>query len=706
MNPRRIGIVLVVLMGAVSLCFWVFFGPIMTALSAPVETERTIENQNLWQLCLVQLLDVTYLLLSGGLIAIAIMAAAGAFGLGLIRTILKNESAGDGPATSGVAALAAGLLTLSLVTLAVGWAGILSKTVFLVILAAMGLTGTIAILRQTKKSPRQSERSPTTTPSAWQLAILIPLGTLALLAATLPAGILWAHDGRGFDSLEYHLQLPREYIQLGAVTRIEHNVYSNFPANAEMLYLLAMALKGDKIGGMYLSQILNVAMAIAFVAGLYLILRQFDKTAAIAAAIAATGAQMFYVATNAYVECYMMLMFLAAVAILIVPYKSNQPEKPSRKTDWRRPLIAGVFAGAACGCKYTAIVMILPAVMILAAAAGNSAAAAAKRGLIVFAAAMAILSPWLIKNTVYCGNPIFPLAADQLGRADWSDSQLARWQQAHRPADTEVAWPMRMRKLAGELATPDRYGGLSLLVVAGAILARRKDTRRLRYACIAAMAVQLLVWIAATHLQSRFLLPIIVPMAVYLAAGRPTARAPWQKKVVLTLTAVVAAIQLWYCLAAYNDSTTVDTKTGGFAPLASRDELIAKAYPFGNPKIPVPTGTKVLLLAESRPFYLRSNYIYNTVFDKCPFVEIILANTGTDELMDYLRQEKITHIYVNWSELERLQRYYRFEGAITRKAILKMALEGRLQKEQTGNTIESLAGSLYKLNTENHKNSF
>ena len=47
---------------------------------------------------------------------------------------------------------------------------------------------------------------------------------------------------------------------LQVLSFLKDNVYSNFPENAEMLYLLAMVLKADPYQGIYLAKGLNLAV--------------------------------------------------------------------------------------------------------------------------------------------------------------------------------------------------------------------------------------------------------------------------------------------------------------------------------------------------------------------------------------------------------------------------------------------------------------
>ena len=68
----------------------------------------------------------------------------------------------------------------------------------------------------------------------------------ALLGAILVAGSLlppWE-----FDVLEYHLQVPKEWLRSGRIAFLPHNVYGNMPLGAEMHALLAMVSIGGDDG--------------------------------------------------------------------------------------------------------------------------------------------------------------------------------------------------------------------------------------------------------------------------------------------------------------------------------------------------------------------------------------------------------------------------------------------------------------------------
>ena len=79
-------------------------------------------------------------------------------------------------------------------------------------------------------------------------------------------GLLWKPgEPHGYDVVEYHLQAPREWYEAGRIVPLRHNAFSFFPFNVEMHYLLAMHLEGGPYKGMYLCQLMHLAMMVLVV---------------------------------------------------------------------------------------------------------------------------------------------------------------------------------------------------------------------------------------------------------------------------------------------------------------------------------------------------------------------------------------------------------------------------------------------------------
>lgn len=625
-------------------------------------------------------LNCAYLLLTDGAVALVILASAGLFGSAILRWF---GIVGIGPWQAGLFGMGIGITTLSLATLMLGLAGLLQRWVFIALLLIMAAVGVVTIgraLLQGKTAPSdETER----TAIRWLGLAFIPLAMLTLVASLLPTGILWNHDGYGYDSLEYHLQLPREYCQAQQITHIPHNIFSNLPANAEMLYLVAMVLKGGPIDGLYLAQILNYCLAILFVWGIYVIFRQRSRLGAALAAATATTTQLFFVATNTYVECYLLLMFLLAVGILI----GN-----SDQASLRRVLIAGVFLGSACGAKYTAIVMAAPVVIILTLFLNQ---AKIKSAILLLLATTVVFAPWLIKNLIYTGNPIFPLAHQTLGSGSYSPELLERWDKATHPTPELSSPRVRLRTLTQNLISPSCYGpavAVAILVIAIATVRRTKWPTITKIG-IASLILQLAVWTTLTHLQPRFLLVILIPIAFIIVGIVEKLSPTWPNKFILAFICVIV-IGINSCIAA----AYYEQNTQGFDPLKGigRDDYTTIRYSFGLPPFAIPPNTKLLLVGEARPFYVRCPVIYNTVFDRCLLAEQ-LRQTDAYETIQWLRQNQITHVFVNWTEVDRLRESYGFPPEINPTTFLALEGAGIITQQEVRDPRGNLRAILYSI---------
>ena len=101
--------------------------------------------------------------------------------------------------------------------------------------------------------------------------------------------------------------------------------------------------------------------------------------------------------------------------------------------------LCGLLAGSAMACKYTgAVSVVVPlAVMIAlrAVAAKEPIGLRVKQAVWELAlfgvGALLAVGPWLVKNAVETGNPVFPLAYSVFGGEGRDATMDAQWQQGH-----------------------------------------------------------------------------------------------------------------------------------------------------------------------------------------------------------------------------------------------------------------------------------
>ena len=71
-----------------------------------------------------------------------------------------------------------------------------------------------------------------------------------------------------------------------------------------------------------------------------------------------------------------------------------------------------------------------------------------------------VASPWPIRNMVWAGNPVFPLAMRTLGKAHFTDDQVERFERAHRAVPSQASVGARLAAGVEEILADWRFGWL------------------------------------------------------------------------------------------------------------------------------------------------------------------------------------------------------------------------------------------------------
>ena len=213
------------------------------------------------------------------------------------------------------------------------------------------------------------------------LCLLIGLPLLAALWACLVP----PHQ---YDSLVYHLKLPQEYLRVGRLHAPEGLVYSHFPQNGEMLFTLALALGSDLLAQMYvwLAAALTVVWLLSFG-------RRLTPAAPWAAVLVGTHSAVLVMSSTTYVEPLVMLWSTAAILAFEI---SDVGEKKGLLA------LSALFTGLALGTKYyaglTALIIVLRLLY----------RRRLRESLLFSSVAVGLFAPWLVKNWMLVGNPVFP----------------------------------------------------------------------------------------------------------------------------------------------------------------------------------------------------------------------------------------------------------------------------------------------------------
>jgi hypothetical protein len=385
-------------------------------------------------------------------------------------------------------------------------------------LLAVGFALLIDQVRSRPNRPEQWESLPLS------VVLGVPGVAMMLVAAAALPGWLWVSEANGYDVLEYHLQLPAEWLRLGRLTTLDHNVYSALPNYVEAAYLHLMSCFGGPWAGgglpLRAAQYLHVGVTIAAMIMVGRLIMRYVApiegrvstafAAGIVTSILLLTPWVIVTATMAYNESFVLVLFVTAALVVGDRHLSLS----------RRGLLAGVLVGAASMAKLPAAFMVGGPIAILFVIEVLALTGARWRGGVIAAATgigatFFMAAPWLIRNGLATGNPLFPFATGIFGTGHWSAEQAARWSAAHHFEGDTTARLAAMWERG--VAHPQWSLVFAFILLAAICALVHRPTRRAAAVCIGALVVQGATWALLTHIQARFLLPVVLPGGVLMA---------------------------------------------------------------------------------------------------------------------------------------------------------------------------------------------
>ena len=460
-----------------------------------------------------------------------------------------------------------------------------------------------------------------------------------------------------FDALEYHLQGPKEYYQLGRIAFLPHNVYTSMPSSVEMLHLLGMVVLDDWWLGALSGQLLIAAFAPATAAlvGATALRWGSPRAAWFASLVYLTTPWVFRLGTFPFVEGPLCCFHAALVYVSVQGWTGS--DRPGLRSEclWG---FAGLLAGGAMACKYPGLVSAVVPFGLVAAVEACRRRSWRIAGASAIGAAVGV-GPWLLRNVADTGNPVYPLAFGIFGGLDWDAGLDTKWWAAHGPR------PITGGALAGAAidvaGRSDWQSPLYALLVPLAFL--RRGSRGLAAVLGAYVLYLFATWFLMTHRLDRFWLPLLPAAAVLAGLGADWTRArPWPGW--LGVVAVVATLANLVFL-----TTPLCGPTDWTADL---DRLRREAAEDANPPLArldesLPPRAKPLLVGQAGVFPVGRPLLYNTVFDR-ERIEQIVAGRSPEEIRAQLNLMGVTHVYVDWVEIARHNRPggYGFSPVVTR----------------------------------------
>jgi hypothetical protein len=588
------------------------------------------------------------ILLAAGLIA------AAAVGLGdlVLRGLRLQDGLGLGVRIALDYGLGAG--SLGVVTLILGRLGLLDSWSFRIGLALLAAVGLLTSRLWRLGRPRLDLNS------CLLGLVIAPFVVVMILASMLPT--------IDFDVLEYHLQGPKEYYQAGRIAFLPHNVYTSMPFGVEMLHLLGMEVMDDWWWGGLVGQLLVASFgpATAIVIAATAARAASVRAGWIAAVVYLSTPWIYRLAAIAYAEGPLCFYHGALVWAAVRAWGASGPE---RVRIWG---LTGLLAGCAMGCKYPALISAVIPFGVLAVF--DSWKRRSAGFFVCYALGWAVvIGPWLGKNVIDTGNPVYPLADRIFHSRHWDEAREQKWSNGHarQPVTPGEFWNSFVDVAGRSDWQSPLYAALAPLALL------RPGSRRLALALWGFVAYLFLTWWLFTHRVDRFWLPLLPPLAMLAGLGADWVRnRAWSILLgtILTISLLTNLIYISTALAGLNEWT-------GDLVFLRRDIPERWNAALARLDAELPSEARPLLVGQAAVYHLNHIVTYNTVFDP-ETIELLASGKTPDEFRRALQQRNLTHIYVDWKEIQRHRQQggYGFTSFVTPSRFADWVRAGVLER--------------------------
>jgi len=570
-------------------------------------------------------------------VLITVIACLGAVGIGDL--LCRRFAFSDMAVRFGVSGLI-GLGLLGCLTFVVGLVG--TSWTYLGLVCAIIAAGVVLAITRLKKDGF-SLKPPKGLESLFPLAI--GLGLLMALFGVLAPSVM-----NDWDSLAYHLAVPKIWLLDGRIHVIDYIHQSNFPLTVDSLYLLGLKW-GDQAGAKAFAWCFTLLGAIT----LFGLGRQrYGERAGWWAALAfATVPVVLWESGSAYVD-----VANGIYAGLGLVFACLWLESDDSKLIWPSAIMLGFAAGS----KYTGLQTIAVAGLVTLVGA-----LILKRNLkpvfVIGLAALAIGAPWYVKNVLWKENPVFPFFYSKLGGKDWDQRRADIYTREQNgfgvgrshPPDGSVE-PARLgHSVIGLAYQPGRYinplqtegwgdplGAIGIAIVGallvGLIAGQRKTFEK---ALFASVLISFAMWFVLTQ-QSRYIIALAVPLS--LIGGQLTTRRGFG-----VLMAGLVGLQAVYSLGLLRDRRFIDQSAVVLGKVSTDDYLKAGVGFYEPSKAINQLGPN------------SKTALYDEVFGFLLDVPYFWANPGHSTIIPYdsmlsgsdyaqgMRKLGFTHVYVNLS---------------------------------------------------------
>lgn len=505
------------------------------------------------------------------------------------------------------------------------------------------------------------------------------------------------------DALIHHLAIPKLWIRHGGWFETPWAEFSYFPMNVDLLYLVPLAF-GNDVMPAFIHMLFG--WGTGYLVYRYLCDHEGRAWGLLGLLVFASTPMVIRLSVTAYVDLGLVFFTTASVLAYLHWRVDGYGE-----AKWL--ILSAACMGLAAGTKYNAFIswiFLNGAVCFLYARDTGKQLQAVRWGGLFFLVALAVVSPWLIKNLILKGNPVYPLMdglftfihggrepAAFLTTADMNSGGFS-FIRNRMGVYGEEAWQILLLPVRiffeGRDHSPQHFDGvlnpLFALSIPFAFWGTRKGHRLFFLSLIVFVFT---VSVLTADLRIRYILPIL-PFAAILAVLGIRNAVDWLQRrlnrapiaaagAVMAGVSLLMAANLFYLGSLFADVRPLPFILGQ----ETRDAFLSRqvgSYPavaFINRTLPE-DAVVYLLYVSGRGYYVDREYLHHVGMETGIVKAIGRESVDTDTLSAFLKSLGGTHLLVQ----ERL---------------LVKAIVDNLPEEAVGPVLEKLAHCLVKVYESN-----
>jgi hypothetical protein len=577
-------------------------------------------------------MDIVNLIL-GLIVVLTVIVAAMTIGRTILGSIYQKGFPFADRILSDTVAAALGLMVFTyllfgLVALRLAYRGVLWG--FVAVCAALASP---SFLRWAKAAPSALKLS--SGGRAW---------TIATGAYFLAAAALTSLPPTLNDELIYHLAIPKAWLGTHGGFFFRNNIYAYFPQSGELFSLLGLGTGGEAAAKLFHAASGFLLFLAVFRYAAAFLDRKHARLAAFALLSIPT---MMVIIPAAYVDLtFALYTFLAIISV----------RRYLEGRDLRHTLLAGLMLGGAIGVKYTGLQMTALTVCLIGVYRLKTRDLAVLKPIALIAGpAAACALPWLLRNWILTGWPMFPFSLPFFtlnSGLNWDPERAGLYlgflQAFGAPLDGGTLWntltaPIRVF-IQGRFNSAMFFDGVlgpAFLLIP--FLALRKKVRKDLDIFFIFSLLFLLYWAFSTR-QVRFLLPVMPFLCLILARGCQAWEKPW-------LTRFVAALLFFNVFLGGKEiakKAPWDYWTGKLSREAylARENPILSFYADAN-RLLGPGNTPYLINMRSYGYALDHPWEGDFVFERYRLDRLLEKGPTVPEIRAFFAGCHATHVMIN-----------------------------------------------------------